>query len=82
MYVRVIAGSAYAYDSFSLLCRVQSCGVNKPLPSPPWGVGHDERNQRILISEVLFYLRPSHKSADVRLDKSLHRFPRKEPVSL
>ena len=36
MYVRVTAGSAYAYDSFSLLFRVQSCGVHPPpFPSPP-----------------------------------------------
>jgi len=82
MYVRVTAGSAYAYDSCSPPCRVQSCGVNKPLPSLPWGVGHDELNQRILTSEVLFYLRPPRKVADVRFDKSLHRFPRKEPISL
>ena len=37
MYVRVIAFSAYAYDSFSLLCRVQWGGVHHPpLPSPPF----------------------------------------------
>ena len=36
MYVRIIAFSAYAYDSFGLLCRVQWSGVHHPpLPSPP-----------------------------------------------
>ena len=81
MYVRVTAGSAYAYDSFSLSCWVQLCGVHPPhLPS--LGIGYDELNQRILVSEVLFYLRPPHKGAAVRLDKSLHRLPSKESIGL
>ena len=65
---------------------VYSAGYSRvvfiPFPSPLCGIGHGEWNQRILISEFLLYLRPPHKGAAIRLDKLLHKFPSKDPISL